>query len=647
MKRLVLLLFFVVFVNAQDDLKYLSELSISELLNVTVASKKYELITEAPGIVNVITKNQINKIPATNVGEILSSVAGSIFLSANVFSNNLISIRGQTTTPYNNHILILINGRPFRDPITGGLNNVIFNSIPIAIIEKIEIVRGPGSVLYGTNAFSGIINIITSRNDFSPEYSFETYYNSLKGFDGTVTIKSKKQKINYMLGIKYHTDNGEKFSFVDYLGVANSANFDKNYFSSFLNLNTQDLTFNIGYLTYNTYALAGANNNWDFDDPYDNNNHKHIFADAGYKYSINKKINLDLNLTYNHRIWTTDPDLDLVGFSLMPEILFNYKISDKHYLVLGGTYEYNKYWGEKLINDSYHTISFYSQFDYWITKNTKIITGIQLNKIENIKWRVSPRIGVIQKINDELGVKVLFSQAYRKGYPLETSFNVPVFQGNLELKPEIIDTYELQFYFQKENMRIALTGYYSKMSDIIFRNRFTDTLVQRGWYLKYINKGEHTFWGIETEFDYNPIGKVHLNGSVVFQENENDQNVFNATLHPQLYIKTGVSLTHRSFDISIFNSFYGMLNDVSNVNPDVKEINKNPENFDLLSVNVKVKLNKLFRFVKKQKLVFCIDVFNVFDKDIRYPEYTTRGVNSLIPLSSGISYQAGIKYIFN
>ena len=71
----------------------------------------------------------------------LTQTDGFQSIEVNVFSDNVLSVRGQSTTPYNNHTLILLNGRPVRDPITGGLNGAVFTSFPLDIIDHIEVIR--------------------------------------------------------------------------------------------------------------------------------------------------------------------------------------------------------------------------------------------------------------------------------------------------------------------------------------------------------------------------------------------------------------------------------------------------------------------------------------------------------------------------
>ena len=82
-----------------------------------------------------------------------------------LFPRNMASIRGNLIKHEDNHVLVLINGRPFRDVTLGGVNFSIYTAFPIHMIERVEVIRGPGSVLYGTNAFTGVINVVTKDPD--------------------------------------------------------------------------------------------------------------------------------------------------------------------------------------------------------------------------------------------------------------------------------------------------------------------------------------------------------------------------------------------------------------------------------------------------------------------------------------------------
>ena len=78
-------------------------------------------------------------------------------------AHNVPAVRGDLPTHTNNHTLLLINGRPVRESNSGGWNFPVYMAYPIDMIERIEFVRGPGSVLYGTNAYTGVINVITKE----------------------------------------------------------------------------------------------------------------------------------------------------------------------------------------------------------------------------------------------------------------------------------------------------------------------------------------------------------------------------------------------------------------------------------------------------------------------------------------------------
>lgn len=636
---------------AQEDYQIEVEvISFEELMKmaVTTASKKAESINDAPGILSVYSKKEIEGFAANNLGEILNRLAGTIFLSANVFTDNVISMRGQTTTPYNNHILILLNGRPVRDPITGGLNNAMFTSFPVNIIDHIEVIRGPGSVLYGSCAYSGVINVVTMKAEKDKSsYVLQADFGSYKAFGQQFSGTISKNDINFTFGLNHFKDDGPEFAFTDYLGVYNKANFEKEILSGFANFNYKNLNINTLLLDYKPYALAGADNNWDLDDPMDNNLHTHFFLDAGYSLVLGDGLGLDMNLTYNRREWNTNNGQEQLGYSIMPELLFKYSIGEKGNLLVGGSYSVDDYSGDLLIDGDIWAASIYAQFDYNVSEKVKLIAGFQFNKLEGIDGNLSPRIGMVAHLNDKLGFKALYSQAFRKGYPLETSFDVIVFKGNLELKPELIDTYEGQFFYQDDRIQSSATFFFSRMSDMIIRQLFVDPSVPPlGWYLQYINKGEHDFYGFEWEGKFSLSENVMLTGSYVYQTNERDDGVEDATLHPNSYLKLGLLYQDNIYSLGIFSSYFGEPTQVSVLNKDVNNINPMPESFNLVSVKASIELLQALKVRSDYRLYLFVEGENLLDKDIRYPEYTTRGVNSLIPLREGMTLKGGLKLKF-
>jgi iron complex outermembrane receptor protein len=133
-------------------------LSLSDLLNLTVetASKQKQSLSDAPSIVSVMTKNDIDKMGVTSLIDVLKYVPG-IEVSMGINGAWRVSIRGVRK---DGNLLLLVNGIAVNDFYDG---RAIFD-LPTAFVERIEVIRGPGSPLFGTNAVAGIINIFTVKD---------------------------------------------------------------------------------------------------------------------------------------------------------------------------------------------------------------------------------------------------------------------------------------------------------------------------------------------------------------------------------------------------------------------------------------------------------------------------------------------------
>ena len=129
------------------------------LISATGSLKPIHL---APSVATVITAEDIEKMGATTLDQVLETVPGlHVEPNGTVFLSSNWSMRG-VHTALNPHALLLINSQPYQISYTG--SRPFKYQMPVSMISRVEVVRGPGSALYGADAFSGVINVITKDN---------------------------------------------------------------------------------------------------------------------------------------------------------------------------------------------------------------------------------------------------------------------------------------------------------------------------------------------------------------------------------------------------------------------------------------------------------------------------------------------------
>jgi outer membrane receptor for ferrienterochelin and colicin len=213
-------------VHAEDRILSIEELvnlSLEELLQVKIitASRSEETLSTAPGVMSVITAKEIEQFGSNSLFEVLERVTSTYMNGYHLFPQNNPSLRGDLASNVDNHVLILVNGRPFRESFGGGYAFSIYLAFPVSMIEKIEIIRGPGSVLYGSNAFVGVINLITKTQASQPhQVSGEI---ALKqGTFGARAMEANgivnKESFKLAGGIKKFKEDGWPFSAINETG---------------------------------------------------------------------------------------------------------------------------------------------------------------------------------------------------------------------------------------------------------------------------------------------------------------------------------------------------------------------------------------------------------------------------------------------
>lgn len=636
--------------HAEDlSIAALKKMSLDEILQVEIVSKQKENKNAAPGIVSVVTHDDIKRFGANSLFDVLNRVTSMYMLSSYIWSNGMASMRGDLQTHVNNHTLVLINGRPFRDSAYGGLNETVFRDFPIHHIEQIEVIRGAGSVLYGTNAFSGVINIVTQKNKENSA-TLRGRYGSYNTGQAEGEFAWKNSEASITGAFRHRASDGWLTSANDERKNPVSFRNNDGEISASLSAEWKDFTFN-GFIANNDH------NHWGSvpigsGQPIEN---KRLFLDLGYKNQLNEHWTTQWNLTYNKFDQNYDLPVNWVpiltklsedNLLLEQASFFNF-FEKKLNFVTGGLIEWQH--GRVTQRPSSNTLapyeflktSLYAEINYAILDNLKFNMGGQWNlftHLENaplnsvtedklITGEVG-RLGLIYDISSKVGVKLLYSQAYRSPGAGEYGANSSLVLGNRNLVPERIETADAQIFYQESNYQVSLTAFRSRQSNLIVRTPIPYSDPIR---LQYNNGGSATFEGFEFESDAKLFEHLHWKGSYTFQTNRNDKGNNNKSLVPNHMAKIGLSYDiNEDLQISAFDTFFSK----AKVASSMIELNPEAASFHNVSVNTNYSLDKLLGFGPTKHVTFTFYLDNLFNEQYYYPEFNRKIINT-IPASPG------------
>lgn len=186
----------------------LIEMSMEDLMNVTVtASRRMQAIADAPATVYVITDRDIERFGFVDLKDALKLVPGMIVEDAS-YGQLYGGQRGFTGTF--NKTLIMIDGREVNNLLAG--EAFIGPQFPLHHVKRIEVIAGPGSALYGANAFAGVINIITKTAADQEGTRMSYTYGSRTTNLATVSMAHRYENSDLTVAARYKTSNGEDFS---------------------------------------------------------------------------------------------------------------------------------------------------------------------------------------------------------------------------------------------------------------------------------------------------------------------------------------------------------------------------------------------------------------------------------------------------
>lgn len=176
--------------------------------SISIATGSRQSLSQAPAVTSVITAEMIAAMGATDLDQVLETVPGLHIGRSNVGYNPIYVFRGVAST-YNPQVLVLVNGIPITNLFHGD-RNLIWGGMPVAAIARIEVIRGPGSAVYGADAFAGVINIITKKSEDIDASSLTVSYGSFDTVNAAWVTKGSFKDFKLAFVAEHMKTNGHK-----------------------------------------------------------------------------------------------------------------------------------------------------------------------------------------------------------------------------------------------------------------------------------------------------------------------------------------------------------------------------------------------------------------------------------------------------
>lgn len=547
--------------------------ALLELLQVLeqeteIATKTKMNIDFVPGLVTVFYGDDLLARGVGSVKEALALIP-SVELSISTNGQTQVFVRGIGTAFSSGKLKVLLNGIPFNATL-----NVTTTALdlPVEQIDRIEVIRGPGSAIYGEFAFSGVVNIIT-RKDNNQVYA---RYGSLgtRVAGGVLAKEFKDRDLSISLSFSGTFKEGDSVDtgpdvlrntpFAPLSNAPGTSNeierdtaviFQSQYADT--KLSAQYVKVASGDYFGMAHALpsydskimrelslfaVNAETRWSLSSNMDINAYVgwHDFKlESGLHEFYPPNINFGAGAFPEGMIGS--PNYQERKYRLGTEI--SYKGLDKHDILAGVEWLYTKQ-GDTFAERNYdpnavpptpvplaeyrgdenwleedltrQVLGMYVQDQFAVNDKLTMTAGIRFDTYDDVGNAFSPRIAAVYRYREHQTIKAQYSSAFRPPTFIETgTSNNPVVSGNPDIESEYITTYELGYIFNNEVNRFRATLFYADLHDLI--------RVETG---TYVNKGEVHSHGVELEYVRNFGQKYRLdaNTAIIRPWNESDDD---------------------------------------------------------------------------------------------------------------------------
>jgi outer membrane receptor for ferrienterochelin and colicins len=509
---------------AGQDQPDLSKFSIEDLMKVEVdtvygASKFEQKVTEAPASVTILTDDDIQRYGYRTLAEALRSVPG-IFVD---YDRNFsyVGVRGFSRPgDFSSGILLLIDGHRTNDNVFDSPNFGTEFGLDVDNIRRIEIIRGPSSVLYGSNAFFAVINVITKRGRNATGVIISPAVGSLGTYEGRAGFGLDRLKgPEALLSASIFDSHGNERLFFPAFdspktnnGVAVDADRDK-FYNDFISANYGEVSLQ-GLSHWHLKGVPTGPYGTVFNDPRTQTIDWESYLDLKYDRALASGWQVSGRAAYDRAGYDGTYVEDFAGQGIPPftltldhvrsawwtvEANAYRQVLKKHHVTLGTETQFNVKQNESRnnlsppfeffnIRASSNIPAFYVQDEFSISKELTLWGGVRYDHYAIFGGSTNPRFAVIYHPWEETSIKLIYGQASRVPSRYEL-----LQAGNAALQPEVLKAPEidLDHYFSK-HWSGTLAAYYNLIDDLIIQEPGASAS-------GFTNQGSVTTKGVELE----------------------------------------------------------------------------------------------------------------------------------------------------
>jgi len=555
---------------------------------ISIATGAKQLIKQAPAVASVITSADIIASGAADFDELLMQIPGLYASRAGMYEP-LNAVRG-VYSEYSNQVLVLVNGVSQSQILYGG-RGPIPTALPLILIDRIEVIRGPGSAVYGADAFAGVINIITkepAKSESSLGLRVESFnskklqlqyqsnigeVSTLLTFEGgksagddSIVDSDLQTVLDSAFGtqaslapgkIRRGGDSIDLHLYLNYQGwkfrsgYQSRLNFGTGVgFSSVLDpIGKRNIRNYYAELVYETKSLSDWNSEYKISyfkisakqslqlfPPGSTGGGTEIFSEGvlGVPEYNEKHVRGEVSTFFTglekHRV-RVGAGFDLSGFDNIED----HRNFDANNQPLGEFIEATDI--EDLVFLSPHKREVYYFFvqDEWnIAPDWDFTLGLRFDEYSDFGSTFNPRLALVWQASYNLTVKALYGRAFRAPSIIELYVeNNPSVLGNRNLNPETMDTYEIAFNYKPTgNLDLNFNLFHYEIDDLIEQTIAAKVKV-------FDNSGVQKGKGFEAEFDWSVSQELSIKGNYAYQRSKNKLTHSDAghVPHHQVYLR--------------------------------------------------------------------------------------------------------------